>query len=256
MDPRRDHSPRSDDFLYGRRPVWEAFRAGKRSMHKVWMVPGTSGGVIEEILELARARGVPIEWIKRDHLDRMVRGKGNHQGVAAQVSATAYLELEDFLAGLPAGSEEVVVALDEIEDPQNVGTILRNASFFGVSAVIVPRWRSAPVGNTAVRASSGAAEHISAIRVRNLVDAIEKLKEAGFEVYGADMAGEPLGTHVPGKRQALILGSEGKGLRRLVKEHCDKLIGIPARNQVGSLNVASASAIFLYKLTAHPNLPT
>jgi 23S rRNA (guanosine2251-2'-O)-methyltransferase len=248
MDSHRDHSPRSNEFLYGRRPVWEAFRAGKRSVHKLWMVPGASGGVMQEIIDLAKSRGVPIEWIKRDHLDRMVRGKGNHQGVAAQVSATTYLELEDFLAGLPAGSEEVVVALDEIEDPQNVGTILRNAGFFGVSAVIVPRWRSAPVGDTAVRASSGAAEHISAIRVRNLVDAIERLKDAGFEVYGADMAGEPIRSLVRGKRQALVLGSEGKGLRRLVKEHCDKLVGIPARTPVGSLNVASASAIFLYEL--------
>jgi len=249
MSQDRDHSPRSDEFLYGRRPVWEAFRAGKRSIHKIWVVPGTSGGVIQEIIDLAKTRGVPIESIKRDHLDRMVRGKGNHQGIAAQVSATTYLELEDFLAKLPADAEALILGLDEIEDPQNVGAILRNAGFFGVSAVIVPRWRSAPVGDTAVRASSGAAEHIAAIRVRNLVDAIEKLKEAGFEVCGADMGGDPIWTYQRNKRQALILGSEGRGLRRLVREHCDKIVGIPAPANVGSLNVGSASAIFLYEFS-------
>jgi 23S rRNA (guanosine2251-2'-O)-methyltransferase len=142
----------------------------------------------------------------------------------------------------------MVLLLDEIEDPQNIGAILRSAGFFGVTAVVVPRWRSAPVGNTALRASSGAAEHIPAIRVRNLVDAIDKLKDAGFEVIGADMTGEPVWRHVRAPRQALVLGSEGRGLRRLVKEHCDKLIGIPAQSPIGSLNVGSATAILLYEL--------
>jgi 23S rRNA (guanosine2251-2'-O)-methyltransferase len=232
--------------VYGRRPVWEAFRAGKRSLHKLWMVPGTAGGVVEEILQLARQRGVPIEWARREQLDRMIRG--NHQGVVAQVSATQFLELEDYLRDLPADAGAVVLGLDEIEDPQNIGAILRNAGFFGVSAVIVPRWRSAPVGDTALRASAGAAEHVPAIRVRNLVQAIDQLKEAGFEVWGAEMGGETLGQSSPGKRIALILGSEGKGLRRLVREHCDKRVGIPGGGPIDSLNVASTSAIFLYEL--------
>src|SRR5688500_8767001 len=140
--PSRGEGRRNTDLIYGRRPVWEAFRAGKRSLHKLWMVPGTSGGVVEEILGLARQRGVPIEWIKRDHLDRIIRG--NHQGVAAQVSATTYLELDEFLRSLK-GENLLLVGLDEIEDPQNIGAILRNAGFFGVAGVLLPRWRSAPV---------------------------------------------------------------------------------------------------------------
>jgi 23S rRNA (guanosine2251-2'-O)-methyltransferase len=243
----REQGSRSHEFVYGRRPVWEVLRAGKRRLHRLWLVPGTTGDIVDEILELARQKSVPVESVPRDHLDRMVRG-GNHQGVAAQAGATTYLELDDFLQNLPVDQALIVLGLDEIEDPQNLGAILRNAGFFGVAAVIVPRWRSAPVSDTVLRASSGAAEHLSIIRVRNLVDAIEQLKESGFEVWGADMAGETLGQPEPGKRQALILGSEGKGLRRLVKEHCDRLVGIPAGAKVGSLNVASTSAIFLYEL--------
>lgn len=240
-----DRGQQPTEYIYGRRPVWEALRAGKRKMHKVWMVTGTTGEVVQDILNLVKERGVPLEWIPRDRLDRMFRG--NHQGVAAQANAVTYLELDEFLAQLPADEDVLVLGLDEIEDPQNVGAILRNAGFFGVTGVIVPRWRSAPVGETALRASSGAAEHVAVIRVTNLVDSIERMKNAGFDVLGADMAGEPLGQYVRGKRLAIILGSEGKGLRRLVKEHCDKLLAIPARSKVGSLNVASAAAIFLYE---------
>lgn len=243
----REPGSRSREFIYGRRPVWEVLRAGKRPLHRLWIVPGTTGDVMEEILAMARDKHVPMESIPRDHMDRMVRG-GNHQGVAAQAGATEYMELDDFLRDLPAEKSLVVLGLDEIEDPQNLGAILRNAGFFGVDAVIVPRWRSAPVSDAVLRASSGAAEHLSIIRVRNLVDAIEQLKNARFEVWGADMGGETLGQPEPSKRQALILGSEGSGLRRLVREHCDKIVGIPGGGKVGSLNVASTSAIFLFEL--------
>jgi 23S rRNA (guanosine2251-2'-O)-methyltransferase len=240
-----EHGARCTVYLYGRRPIWEAFRANKRSMHKLWMVHGTTGDVIEEILSLAKSRGVPIDWVDRDRLDRMVRG--NHQGVAAQVSATAYVDYDAFIRELPADGSVVVLLLDEIEDPQNVGAILRNAGFFGVAGVIIPRWRSAPVSESALRASAGAAEHVSVIRVRNLVDTIEDLKKEGFEIWGADMAGESLWSQTRSKRHALVLGSEGSGLRRLVKEHCDKLVAIPAQSPVGSLNVAATAAIFLYE---------
>jgi 23S rRNA (guanosine2251-2'-O)-methyltransferase len=251
---RRHNDPQGPmDFVYGRRPVWEVLRAGKRSLHKLWMVPGTSGGVVEEILSLSRARGVPIEWVRREILDKKVGG--HHQGVAAKVSATSFLELEDFLKGLSAESDALVLALDEIEDPQNVGAILRNAGFFGVTAVMVPRWRSAPVGETALRASSGAAEHVPQVRVRNLVQALDEMKEYGFQVWGADMGGEMIGRISKGKRLALVLGSEGKGLRRLVREHCDKIVGIAGAGKVDSLNVASASAIFLYELIKVGNQP-
>src|SRR4051812_25122165 len=113
------------EFIYGRRPVWEVLRAGKRSLHKLWVVKGAAGDVIDEILSQAKARGVPIDWVERPHLDRMVGRHENHQGVAAQVTATEYLELDPFIKKLPAEKSVLLVALDEIEDPQNIGAILR-----------------------------------------------------------------------------------------------------------------------------------
>jgi len=231
-------------FIYGRRPVMEVLQAKRRSIHKLWLAEHSEGEIVGEILALARARGVTMEWVPRTRLDRMA--PGHHQGVVAQVSETAYLELDEFLAGVK-GREVFLLALDEIQDPQNLGAVLRNAGFFGVTAAIVPRWRSAPVSEAAVRTSAGAAEHVPFIRVRNLADAILQLKDEGFEVVGADAGGTPLWDYKPSARTVLVLGNEGQGLRRLVRERCDKLLGIPPRGPVQSLNVGSAAAVFLYE---------
>ncbi len=237
-------TPRSE-FIYGRRPVLEALRAGGRPLHKLWIVEGTHG--TEEILRLARERGVPVERARREHLDKRVHG--HHQGILAQASAAHFQELNEFiqlLGTVPTKQPIVVLALDEIQDPHNVGAILRSAGFFGVAGAIVPRWRSAPVGETAARVSSGAIEHVPLLRVRNLADSIVTLQKANFEVIGADVEGSPLNEHQPSARTALVFGSEGKGLRRLVRERCDKLLKIPGAGPVGSLNVGGAAAIFLY----------
>jgi len=220
--------------------VLEALR-GERTLHKLWIAEGTHG--TEEILKLAREKGIPIERSRRDQLDRRVQG--HHQGVLAQAAATAFLDLEGFLSKLGPTTSAVLVALDEIEDPHNIGAILRSAGFFGVAGAIVPRWRSAPVGETAARVSSGAIEHVPLIRVRNLAESIETLKDANFEVIGADMAGSSLEEYQPSKRTTLVMGSEGKGLRRLVQERCDKLLKISGAGRVESLNVSAAAAIFL-----------
>jgi 23S rRNA (guanosine2251-2'-O)-methyltransferase len=259
------------DFVYGRRPVLEALQAGTRSLHKIWIQAGTGGAPVDEIIKLARVRGVPLEFVAfsrllqllsrvprpPSHVSESMRDERretrdlHHQGVVAQVSAAAYLDLDEFLSHLGPQKEAVLVALDEIQDPQNIGAILRSAAFFGVSAVLVPRWRSAPVGGAAARVSSGAIEHLPLIRVRNLADSVLRLKEAGFEVVGADMEGSPLEEFRPGLRTVLVLGSEGRGLRRLVRERCDKLLAIPGTGPVASLNVGAAAAIFLYVMNAH-----
>jgi len=232
-------------WVYGRRPVFETLQAGRRSIHKLWLAEGMGGEIVDQIVALARQRGVAMERAPRSRLDRMA--PGHHQGVVAQVAETAYLDLDGFLAGVKDLQEVMLLALDEIQDPQNLGAILRNAGFFGVTAAIVPRWRSAPVSEAAVRTSSGAAEHVPLIRVRNLADAILQLKEAEFEVVGADAGGSPLWNYRRSARTVLVLGNEGQGLRRLVRERCDKLLGIPTRGPVASLNVGSAAAIFLYE---------
>jgi 23S rRNA (guanosine2251-2'-O)-methyltransferase len=233
------------EFVFGRRPVFELLQTRKRSLHKLWVVEGTGGGIIEDVLRLAREQGIPIEWARRERLDRMV--PGHHQGLVAQASATLYVELGDFLKSAEAAKALTLLALDEIQDPQNIGAILRAAAFFGVQAAVVPRWRSAPVGETAARASSGAIEHLQMIRVGNLVQALDELREAGFEILGAEAGGVPLWEHQRSSRTVLVMGNEGKGLRRLVREHCDKLVGIPRQGRLDSLNVGAATAVFLYE---------
>ncbi len=233
------------NVVFGRRPVWEALKSGRRMIHKLWVSEGSHGAGIDDVVRAARKQSIPLVWAKPNQLDRLA--KGHHQGMVAEVGNPVQEDLAGFLRRLGNTEPAVLVALDEIQDPQNVGAILRSAGFFGVAGLLVPQWRTAPVGQTAWRVSAGAAEHVSVLRVRNLVQALDDLKETGFEVLGADAEGEPAWTHPRTSRMVLVMGSEGKGLRRLVKEHCDKLIGVPVRGAVGSLNVASATAILLYE---------
>lgn len=234
-----------NDFIYGRRPVIEALKAGGRALHKIWIAQGSHG--TEEVMKLAREKGIPLDITRRGDLDRKVPG-GHHQGVVAQATAVDFVELDDFLKSLKEGSRHVLVVLDEIQDPHNIGAVLRSAAFFGASGAILPRWRSGPVGETASRVSSGGVEHVPLIREKNLAETVLTLQHAGFEVVGADMAGEPLKSYVPGKRVALVLGNEGEGIRRLVKERCDKLLKVTGAGTVDSLNVSAAAAVFLNHL--------
>ena len=236
------------EWVYGRHPVFEVLRAGKRKLHKLWIAEGVSGEGIDQIVDLARKRGFGFDRVPRMRLDQTVRG--HHQGVAAQVSDPSYVTLDSFLHETKDRKRLFILGLDEIQDPQNVGAILRSAGFFGVDAVLIPRFRSAPVSDVAQRASAGALEHLTLIEVKNLAEAVLDLQEKGFQVYGADMAGEPVWRVPRHDRQALILGNEGDGLRRLVRERCDKLIGIPGRGKVQSLNVGSAGTALMYELCA------
>jgi len=234
-------------YVYGRRPVAEAL-AGSRQIHKIWMQTGIEGPDIKALIQSAKQKNILIEWCTRSQLDKRIQG--NHQGVAAEIESAVPLELDSFLKTLPPATPVLVVGLDEIQDPHNVGAILRSAGFFGVNAVLIPKWRSAPVTETAARVSSGAVEHVPVIRIRNLADAILDLKEAGFEVIGADMSGAPLSSLIPPRRCCLILGSEGEGIRRLVRERCDKLVSISGSGKVASLNVSAAAAVFLHHLSS------
>ena len=233
------------EFVYGRQSMLEALKAGQRKVRKIWVQDGISGEMVRDILQLAKAKGIPIEWVKQDQLDKRVQG--NHQGFVAEGSAVSFHDLDGFLDQLPPNASALLVALDEIQDPHNVGAILRSAGFFGVAGALVLKWRSAPVGETAARVSSGAIEHVPLMRITNLASSIKELQEAGFEVIGADMEGEPLESHQVSPRTVLVFGSEGSGLRRLVRVRCDKLVAIPGAGKVGSLNVAATAAIFMYE---------
>ena len=233
------------EVLYGRQPVHETLRAGRRQVHKLLLAQGIKpGGIVGRILGLAKQARVPVKVVERRDLDKL-GGEVNHQGLAAEVSGYPYV----YLDALVDGESPFLLLLDHIQDPQNLGSLLRTADAAGLHGVVIPRRRAAGVTPAAVRASAGAAEHVRVAQVSNLVQAMETLKEAGVWFAGlealpqaqlytqADLSG-PLG---------LVVGSEGEGLARLVRETCDFVIRLPMQGQVGSLNAAVAGAIALYE---------
>lgn len=236
---------KKDDFVFGRQPVLELLRAeGGTRVNKLWLLKGAGGGPMEEILKLAKEKRVVFQWVDRDRLTEMVRA-ANHQGVVARSAPIAYGDLESLLA---SGTPSPVVILDGIEDPHNVGAILRNAAFFGAAAVVIPRWRSAGLSGTVMKASAGALAKIPLIQVTNTAQTLLELKEKGYWIYGADGAGDLSPSVVLNTPLALVIGGEGDGLHRLVKDRCDVLISIPGSGGMESLNASCASAVLLHEI--------
>lgn len=244
------------EILYGRQPVRETLRAGRRQIFRLLLARGISTtGIVAEIIGLARADRVAVQELDRAELDKL-SGDANHQGIAAEVSTYPYTDLADILeAGRRAGGAPFVLLLDHLLDPQNLGSLLRSADAAGVHGVVLPGRRAAGLTPAAVRASAGAAEHALVAEVTNLVRAMEQLKGEGLWLAGleatpqaqdysqADLTG-PLG---------LVVGSEGTGLARLVRERCDFLIKLPMHGHVESLNAAVAGAIALYEVRRQRN---
>lgn len=236
----------SDDaeVLYGRHPVLEALKAG-RPLNKLWLAEGAEGGSLAEILARAREQGVIIQRVPRQRLARLA-GE-NHQGVVAFIAAHEYATLDDVMQR-DTGHAPLVVLLDELSDPHNLGAIVRSAEAAGAQGVVVPRRRSVPLTQTVAKAAAGALEYLPVARVPNLVQAMERLKEAGYWVYGADAGAARLYTEVDLRgATAIVIGAEGKGLSRLVKERCDDLVKLPMLGRVGSLNASVAAGVLLYE---------
>jgi len=208
------------ELVYGRRPVAEAER-GRRRVHRVWRAPETSAEELERLC-----------------------GSPEHQGVVAEVDPYPYADPGSLLAG----EEALVVALDQIQDPHNLGAVCRAAEVAGASGVVIPERRAAEVTAAACKASAGAVEHLAVARVRNLADWLAEAKDAGAWVYGAAEQGSIAYADVDwGGRAVLVMGSEGRGLRPRVADGCDELISIPVRGRVGSLNVSVAAAVILFE---------
>jgi 23S rRNA (guanosine2251-2'-O)-methyltransferase len=238
------------EILYGRQPVRETLRARRRQIYKLVLAHGPKPtGIVGDILSLAKGRNIPVQTVDRRELDKL-GGEVNHQGLAAEVSGYPYLDLIALLdPARQAGAPPFLLLLDHIQDPQNLGSLLRTAEAAGVHGVVIPGRRAAGVTPAAVRASAGAAEHVRVAQVTNLVQAMERLKAEGMWFAGleagpnaqrytqADLSG-PLG---------LVVGSEGRGLARLVRETCDFLVRLPMNGQVESLNAAVAGGIALYE---------
>jgi len=238
------------DLLYGRQPVMEVFRAGRRTVANCWMLDtARPDASLEEIKAAALKAGVPVHGTDRHALDTRTDG-ANHQGVVIETDGYPYVDLEDILAHKPAdGVPPVVIAADHVQDPQNLGGLLRSAETAGVSGLIIPKDRSAEVTPSAVRASAGAAEHVRVARVVNLTRALEAAKERDFWVAGLESVPEAKRFDQADLNGPLVLvvGSEGSGLTRLVRETCDYLIRIPMWGRVESLNAQVAAAIALYE---------
>ena len=234
-----------EDFIVGRHPVLEALKSG-RAVNKLLVAEGSEGGSLTEILGKAKAQGIVVQRVPRSKLDH-VAGE-HHQGVLLYVAPHDYASLEDIIAATAKG-RPLVVLLDEVEDPYNLGAILRTAEATGVTGVIIPKRRSVPLTGVVAKTAAGAVEHVPVARVTNLVQAIERLQKEGYWVVGADASATTMYTETTYTDSiALVIGAEGKGLSRLVKERCDFLVKLPMLGQLQSLNASVATGVLLYEV--------
>jgi 23S rRNA (guanosine2251-2'-O)-methyltransferase len=232
-------------LIYGRNPVLEALRDGSAS--HVYAAEGIEAKFTRDLEMAVQKAGVELEWVSRFEMDRAVKTT-NHQGVVAEVEEVTWSELEDaFDLAASRGEKVLLVLLDGITDPHNFGAIIRSAEVLGAHGVMVEERRSAPLSPTVVKTSAGATAHLPLVQVKNLPREIDLLKERGVWVYGA--AGEasvPLSSLDYDRPLALVIGSEGDGMRRLVRDKCDELVSIPVRGKVQSLNASVAAAILIH----------
>jgi len=225
------------EIIYGVRPVIEALGGGRRKVFEVLDASGNG-----EVAQAARAAGVPVKKVPPARVGELARG-GVHQGVAARTEPYPYAELEDLLAA----PDPLVVLLDGVTDPHNLGAVLRVADGAGASGVVIPKDRAVGVTAAVVKASAGASEHVTVARVTNLRGAIDATKKAGLWVYAAEVGGTRYTDLDLAGPVGLVLGSEGRGVRRLVREGCDGAVCVPMLGAVGSLNVSVAAAVLLYE---------
>lgn len=223
-------------------PLLEVLRSSPERVSKIFIQKERGPHRIGEIIQEARARGVPFLFIPKQKLDQIAP---HHQGVLAEISAKEFSSLEDILAG---AGRPFLVLLDEIEDPQNLGAIIRSAAGAGVDGVLLPERRSAGLTDVVATVSAGALEHVKVARVTNLARAMDELRERGVWLVGADgSAPDPWTDFDYTLPVGIVLGSEGRGLRPLIRKSCDKLLAIPLAGGVNSLNVASAASVFLFE---------
>ncbi|MDX9866951.1 MAG: 23S rRNA (guanosine(2251)-2'-O)-methyltransferase RlmB [Kiritimatiellia bacterium] len=247
---KRDAPAGRGDWIYGRRPVLEVVKAGRRHLVEALLPPpGRDAPEIAELRGLLRGRDVPVRVAERDELDACCEG-GHHQGVAVRTGGYPYIAFDQVTHDVKENAEAVVLILDHIEDPQNVGSLLRTADAAGVTAVVLAEDRAAGVTAAAARASAGASEHLRVAKVVNLVRAMKELQELGVWITGLDMGPDAKPhTAVDFKgRVALVVGSEGRGLSRLVRETCDFIACLPMKGRVASLNAGVAGAVALYEV--------
>ncbi|GMB09983.1 23S rRNA (guanosine2251-2'-O)-methyltransferase [Thermolongibacillus altinsuensis] len=235
------------DLIIGKNPVLEALKSG-REINKIWIAEGSQRGQMQSIIQLAKQAGVLIQYVPKKKMDQMA--EGNHQGVVAQVAAYRYYEVDDlFKKAEQSGEPPFLIILDEIEDPHNLGSIMRTADAVGAHGIIIPKRRAVGLTATVAKASTGAIEYIPVARVTNLARTVDELKERGVWIVGTDAKGEQDYRSLDGTMPlALVIGSEGKGMSRLIREKCDFLIRLPMKGRVTSLNASVAASLLMYEV--------
>jgi 23S rRNA (guanosine2251-2'-O)-methyltransferase len=233
-----------DERIYGVHAVYEALSARRPHIERIHIAREVRGGKVSEIVSLARDRGIPVRTERRSVLDRMAHGEP-HQGVIALAGQVEYAPF----SALFVTANPLIVVLDGVEDPHNLGAVIRTAEACGASGIVVPERRAAPLTGAVVKASAGASAYLPVVRVTNLASALGELKERGLWVVGVDVAGTQEWTDFDYRGPvAVVLGGEHRGLRRLVRERCDALVRIPMRGKIASLNVSVAAGVVLYEI--------
>lgn len=237
----------NEDIIYGRNAVLEALNGGHK-INRLLIVEGKKEGTIQKIISLAKDKGMIFEFVSRERLDKLT-DKQNHQGVVAYISPIEYSTLEEILN---SAENPFILLLDELEDPHNFGAILRTAEAFGVNGVLIPKRRSVSLNATVMKTSAGAAEYIKVAQITNVAQTIKELKENFFTIIGSDIEGENIFTTNKSFKSnesiVLIVGNEGKGMRRLTKENCDVLLKIPMQGKINSFNASVATGILIYEI--------
>ena len=236
------------EILFGINPVYEALRAGRRDIFKVYITKEKIPKRIEGIITLADSLKIPVEASKPLYL-KSISGSEDHQGVGAQTGPYPFVKISDMLGTIQGGkSNPFLLLLDNMMDPRNLGALIRTALCVGVDGVIIPKDRSAQPTPTVSRSSAGALEHIRLSRVTNMVNTIKMLKKSGFWIAGMDkISTESIFTCDMKRVNAIVVGGEGKGVRPLVKKHCDMLLSIPQTGPLDSLNASVAGAVVMYE---------
>lgn len=234
----------ADQRICGVHAVYEALVSQRLPIERIHIARETHSPKLKEILDLARERGVSIRKEERHLLDRLAEGTV-HQGIIAITGAQSYADFEVLFKS----AKPLVVVLDGVEDPHNLGAVIRTGEACGVSGIVVPERHSAPLNATVVKASAGASAYVPIVRAKNLVNAIDEMKKRGLWVVGVDPTGTQDWTAFDYTSPvALVLGGEHRGLRRLVREHCDALVRLPMSGKIGSLNISVAAGIVLYEV--------
>lgn len=235
------------DYIIGRQPVLEALKSSQ-PIETIMILHGTIGGSLEQIKGLSRKQGIPIKEISREHLKELV-GDTLTQGVIATISSYKYVEVDEILAIAKKRDEQpFILVLDEIEDPHNLGALIRTAECAGVHGIIILKHHAASVNTIVTKVSAGATAHISIARVTNITQMLDELKVSGVWIAGVDMDGDRFYYELDySGALALVIGNEGRGIRRLVKQRCDFLVKIPMYGKIESLNASVAGALVMFE---------